>query len=100
MKTRDNKRTVKFDLFYFFKITFLGRVLKQPTHSLLGAWSFLLVHIWFTPSEEPKGFVNCFFKIWNHGTWTMKSDHEKRPSSMVQLHGPWCKPALRKTNNF
>ena len=26
--------------------------------SFFGAWSFLLVHIWFPPSEGPKGFVN------------------------------------------
>ena len=25
---------------------------------------------------------------------TIKLDHGKRPSSMVQLHGPWCKLAL------
>ena len=24
----------------------------------------------------------------------MKLDHEKRPSSMVRLHGSWCKPAF------
>ena len=25
----------------------------------------------------------------------MKLDHEKKPSSMVRPHGPWCKRALR-----
>ena len=24
----------------------------------------------------------------------MKSDDEKKPSSMVRPHGPWCKPTL------
>jgi hypothetical protein len=60
-------------------------ILKKSAHSLLGAWLTLLVHIRFTPSEGPKGFVNLFFK---------KSDHGKRPSSIVQLHGPWFKPTL------
>ena len=30
---------------------------------------------------------------------TMKLDHGKRPSSMVRLHGPWCKPALKNVIN-
>ena len=28
----------------------------------LSVWSFLLVHVWFTPSEGPKGFKNCIFQ--------------------------------------
>ena len=32
---------------------------KKSTQSLFDAWSFLLVHIRFSPSEEPKNFVNC-----------------------------------------
>jgi hypothetical protein len=50
------------------KIAFLGHILKISTHSLFGAWSFLLVHIWFTPSEGPKSFVNWSFKKPNHGS--------------------------------
>ena len=69
-------------------------ILKTKTHSLFGAWAFLLVHIWFTPSEGPKCFVNWFSKKLGHGSWTTKSDHGKRPSSVVRLHGPWCKLAL------
>ena len=32
--------------------------IKKSAHSLCDAWSFLLVHIWFTLSEGPKGFAN------------------------------------------
>ena len=62
MKTRQNKRMVKLDylFIYLFKTTYFEHILKKSTHSLLGAWSFLLVHIWFKPSEGPKGFVNFF----------------------------------------
>ena len=35
-----------------------GHVLKKSTHLFFGAWLFLLVHIWFTPSAGPKGFIN------------------------------------------
>lgn len=31
---------------------------KIATYSLFGAWSFILVHIRFSPSEGPGGFVN------------------------------------------
>ena len=40
-------------------------ILKKLAHSLVGAWSFLLVHIRFTPSEWPKGFINWFL-LRNH----------------------------------
>ena len=46
--------------------------------------------------RDPKAFINWFFKRSDHESWTMESDHGKRPSSMVRLHGPWCKPALRR----
>ena len=62
MKTRQNKRMVKLDylFIYLFKTTYFEHILKKSARSLLGAWSFLLVHIWFKPSEGPKGFVNFF----------------------------------------
>ena len=49
----------------------------------LGAWSALLVHNWFTPSEEPKSFVSGFLRnpTTEVGPW-------KRPFSMVRLHDP------------
>ena len=36
--------------------------IKKSAHSLFGAWSFLFIHIRFTPSERPKNFVNWFFR--------------------------------------
>ena len=44
--------------FIFLKTTFfLGRTSKELAHLFFGTWTFLLVHIWFTPSEGPKDFV-------------------------------------------
>jgi hypothetical protein len=31
---------------------------KKSAHSLLDAWSFLLIHIWSKPNRAPKVFVN------------------------------------------
>jgi len=57
MKTMEDNIMVKFEL--FFKIALFGHMLKKKSaHSLFGAWSFLLVHIWFTPSEGSTYFVN------------------------------------------
>ena len=78
----EDKRMVKLVFFVFFsKVPFLNIYQTKSMHSLFGAWSFLLVHIQFTPNEGPKDFVNWSFK---------NLDHEKRPFSMV----PWCKLAL------
>ena len=66
MKTRENKRMVKLEFFFFSKLAFFGHILKKSTLSLFGAWSFLLDHVQFTPSEGAKGFVNSFFKKSNH----------------------------------
>jgi hypothetical protein len=54
MKTREF-----FNFFNFSssETTFFEHILKKSTHSFFGAWSFLLVHIWFTPSEEPKDII-------------------------------------------
>ena len=50
------------------------------------AWSVLLVHIRFTPSEGPKGFINCFLsKKSDHGRWTMEKCH--LPLSIFMVHG-------------
>ena len=38
-------------------------ILKKPAHPFFGAWSLLLVHIRFTPSQGPEGFKNAFKKI-------------------------------------
>jgi hypothetical protein len=74
-----DKRMIKLALLIIFS--------KLPKS--FDAWSFLLIHIRFTPSEGPKIFINDLLR-----KQTMKLDHGKRPSSMVRLHGPWCKLAL------
>jgi hypothetical protein len=59
MKIRQDKRIIKLDfLFCFFQIYLFGAYIKEMSTFTFGAWSFLLVHIQFTPSEGPKGFVN------------------------------------------
>ena len=92
MKTREDKRMVKL-VFFPAKCPFKTYI-KKSAHSFFDAWSFLLVLIWFTPSEGPKGFIYYFFKKSDQKIWTIKSDNETRPSSMVRLHGPWCIPVL------
>jgi hypothetical protein len=42
-----------------------------------------LVHVWFTPSEGPKGFVNWFLKKSDYGSWTMEKCHLPCSDSMV-----------------
>ena len=56
MNTREVKRWS--NLIFFFESVLFGHILKNSAHSLFGAWSYLLVHIWFTPSEGQEGFVN------------------------------------------
>ena len=57
MKTREDKR-IMVKLESFSKLSVLGHILKKISTFTFGAWSFLLVHIRFTPDEEPKGFVS------------------------------------------
>ena len=81
MKTREDTRMVKLETQNHKP--FFGRILEKMNTFTYGTWSFLLIHIWFTPSEGPKGFVNLFLK---------KLDLEvrqwKRPSSTVRLPAP------------
>ena len=35
---------------------------------LFGAWSFFMVHIWFTPSEGPMNHENYYFSNSDHGS--------------------------------
>ena len=49
---------VQLDLFIFYKTALLEHILKKNSTFTFGAWSFVLAHIRFTPSEGPKGFVN------------------------------------------
>ena len=59
MKTKKDKRMIKLEFFIYFSFSnfFLAYIKKIITFTF-GAWSFLLVHIRFTPSEGPKDFVN------------------------------------------
>ena len=67
MMTREDKRMVIFH-FIFFKTNFSGHTLKKIAHSLFDAWSFLLVHICFTPSEGTKDLC----KLFSLRNWTME----------------------------
>ena len=40
--------------------TFLGHILENQHVQFFRAWSLLLVYIYFTPSEWPRGFVILF----------------------------------------
>ena len=52
--------------FFGLKLPFLD-IFKKVEHSLFDAWSFLLIHIWLTPSEGSKDFINLLKKKLNHG---------------------------------
>ena len=79
----------------FPKLHFLGHILKICTFIFMCMIIPLGPHLVQTYcSEGPKNFVKWFCKKLDHGSWTIKSDHGKKPSSMVRLHGPWCRPAL------
>ena len=54
----EDNTMVKLGFFFLSNCLFWGIYLKKSIHSFFGAWSILLVHIWFIPSEGPKGFVN------------------------------------------
>jgi hypothetical protein len=61
MKTREDTILFKVGFSSFFsKLPFWGiNLYKKIAYNLLfGAWLLLSVHIRFTPSEGPKGFVN------------------------------------------
>ena len=51
--------------------------------TFFGAWSFLLVHMWFTPSEGSKGCVNRFPKK----SQTMEVGPQSQ--TMEKGHLPW-----------
>ena len=42
---------------------------------LFGAWSLLLIHVQFTPSEGPQTIKICVFHRSNHGSVTMGKGH-------------------------
>jgi len=57
MKAKEVKRVIKIYFILFLNFPFWAYIKKNSTFTF-GAWSFLLVHIQFTPSEGPKSFVN------------------------------------------
>ena len=75
----DKRRQINGKSWIYFKIAPFGHILRKLTRSHLGAWSFLLVHILFTPSEGPKGFCKVILQ---------KQDHEVGPWRRVTSHGP------------
>ena len=83
---REDKRMFKFYYYFLFfhKCSFWTYIYKKTTHSQFGAWSFFLVHLWFTPSEGPKGFVDWFFKEIRQE----KLEHEVGPWKKAIFHGP------------
>ena len=44
--------------FFFPQLPGLGIYQENQHNHFFGAWSFILVHIRFTPSEGPKGYLN------------------------------------------
>ena len=52
------EKTREWSTLIFSRLPFLGICLKKSAHSLLGAWSFLLVHIWVTTT------LNKVFSVW------------------------------------
>ena len=92
-KTREWSNMFFLSIYYlsFQNYPFWTCIKKKISTFVFGAWSFMLVHIQFTPSEGPKDFINLYF--WRNRT--VKVGSWRKPSSMVRLHGPWCKLALR-----
>ena len=60
-KTREWSNLDFIFYFIFQNYLFWTGIKKISTHSFFGVWSFLLVHIRFTPSEGPKDFINWLF---------------------------------------
>jgi hypothetical protein len=44
-------------------VLFYHTLKTKSTHPLLGAWSLLLVHVRFPPSERPKALQSWIFPI-------------------------------------
>lgn len=57
------------------KLLFLNTYYKSQTRPHFGAWSLVLVQVWFTTSQGHKGH----FQKSDHGSVTMKCDHAKMP---------------------
>ena len=53
----------KFIYLFISNLPIWGHILEKSTHSFFGAWSFLLVHIRFMPSEGAQRLCNLLFII-------------------------------------
>ena len=57
-RRRSQQQTIEWWNFIFLKITLFGHILSKSTHSRFAAWSFLLIHMKFTPNEKPQKLHN------------------------------------------
>jgi hypothetical protein len=84
------------NLIFFFQIFPFWTYIKKHIHFLVhghSSWSTFNSHL----VRGPKTFYNWFFlRNWTMEVGPWKSDHEKRPSYVVRLHGPWFKPTLSR----
>ena len=85
----EKRRQKNGQIWFFFKISLFGHILYTLAHSFFWCMIIPLDPHSVTPSEGPKGFYFLLLIIFKN-----KLDYVKRPSSMVWLHGPWCKPGL------
>ena len=83
-KSIEAKRMVK--VFFFFSYflencPFCAHIKKKPSPPLFAPWSFLLVHIWFAPSEGSMALKTNFYEV---RPW--KSHHELGPLTNANFH--------------
>ena len=82
LKTKENKRIVKFDFLFLSKLPFLGIYLKKSAHSFLvhghSSWSTFNLHL----LRGPKALEVYFLR-----NWTM--DVELSSRTMEKGHFPW-----------
>ena len=93
MKTRENEGMVNLDFIFFQQLPFLDIYFKNQHIHFLGAWSFFLIHIRFTPSEESIVFVHWVFFIKNQ---TMEVGPSSR--TMKKCHLPWSNLMVHGVN--
>jgi hypothetical protein len=86
---------VKLTFFLLSKPAIFGHLFKKNQHTCFlvhghSSWSTFGLLL----MRGPKALQIEFVKNRDHESWAIKSDHGLRPSSMVRLHDPWCKPTL------
>jgi hypothetical protein len=78
MKTREDKRMIRLDFLFFFQKCPFEHIFRKINTFTFGTWSFLLIHIRFTPSEGPKDPLFFLFLL-------------NEPWKLVLQGGPWKK---------